>query len=115
MTLRKNLLAGMIALTVFSLASFIADGWLQSEVFSQESVTVGSKEDAKHEYGVDLAEFEKLADLDAIVAVVAHDESVALDLSSLASKSDAGVPFIDIKSSDDCEELEKSGFSVWRL
>ena len=76
---------------------------------------VANKEEANGAYGVDLVGFEDLVGLDAIVAAVAHDELVNMDIAKLANKSVAGAPFIDIKSSYNREELESVGFDVWRL
>jgi len=76
---------------------------------------VANKVEAKNEYAVDLVSLEELTALDAIVAAVAHDELVALDVNILASAGSSGMPFIDIKSSYDRETLEKAEFSVWRL
>jgi len=71
--------------------------------------------DAKDEYGIELVEFEKLVELDAIVAAVPHSELVSMEVSKLAATGATGMPFIDIKSSYDREELASYGFDVWRL
>lgn len=76
---------------------------------------VANKEDAKDEYGVDLVDFSELTELDAIVAAVAHEELLQIDASSLIAKGFFGMPFIDIKSSYNRNELKNAGFSVWRL
>jgi len=76
---------------------------------------VANKLNAKEEYGIDLVRFEDLTRIDAIVAAVAHDELLSLGADLLASTGEAGMPFIDIKSSYDREGLNSSGFKVWRL
>lgn len=76
---------------------------------------VANAEDAKEEYGVELTDFGQLDKLDAVVAAVAHDELVNIDITELAGKATSGAPFIDIKSSYDREKLSSSGFNVWRL
>jgi len=76
---------------------------------------VANTEDAKKVYGINLVGFEELGELDAIVAAVAHDALVNMDVDILAAKAISGAPFIDIKSSYDRDELAAAGFTVWRL
>jgi len=76
---------------------------------------VANTEEAKKVYGIDLVEFEVLGELNAIVAAVAHDALVNMDIDTLAAKVVPGAPFIDIKSSYDRDELAAAGFNVWRL
>lgn len=76
---------------------------------------VASVDAAKQEYGVDLVGLEQLQNLDAIVAAVAHDELVSMDVRRLAATGMPGMPFMDIKSSYDRVALTEAGFTVWRL
>jgi len=76
---------------------------------------VANKAEAKKTYDIDLVALEELTDLDAVVAAVAHDELAGMDISELASRCNAGVPFVDIKSVYDRVALESHGFKVWRL
>ncbi len=76
---------------------------------------VANAEDAKRVYGIDLVEYESLTDLDAVVAAVAHDGLVNMDIEALAAKAVPGAPFVDIKSSYDRDALAAAGFHVWRL
>ena len=76
---------------------------------------VASADDAKREYGLDLVGFEQLQNLNAVVAAVAHDELVSMDVTRLAAAGMPGMPFMDIKSSYDRAALAEAGFSVWRL
>lgn len=76
---------------------------------------VANKAEAKSVYGVELAGFEDLTGLDAIVAAVAHDELIALDAATLSATGSSSMPFIDIKSSYDRDALTTAGFKVWRL
>lgn len=76
---------------------------------------VANAADAIEEYGVELVGFGQLDKLDAVVAAVAHDELVNIDITELAGKTTSGAPFIDIKSSYDREKLSAAGFNVWRL
>jgi len=76
---------------------------------------IANAADAKKAYGIDLVAFEMLGKLDAIVAAVAHDELVHIDIDALAVSASPGALFIDIKSSYDRDALMAAGFSVWRL
>jgi len=76
---------------------------------------VANSEEAKGEYGIDLVKFDQLSKLDAVVAAVAHDKLVKMDIMELADKAVEGAPFIDVKSSYSHESLSSAGFSVWRL
>ncbi|MBL4774433.1 MAG: nucleotide sugar dehydrogenase [Mariprofundus sp.] len=76
---------------------------------------IANKKEAKREYGVDLVDLECLTALDAVVAAVAHDELIDLDVTLFATDDVLRTPFIDIKSSYDRDKLENAGFSVWRL
>lgn len=72
-------------------------------------------DDAKKEYGVELVALEALSGLEAIVAAVAHDQLLSLNVTDMARMTEPGTPFIDIKSSYDRELLSSAGFKVWRL
>lgn len=76
---------------------------------------VADPEEAKHEYGLTLVNWEKLNRFDAVVAAVAHKEVLSVDLSKLKKKTDSSIPFIDVKSAFDRDTLKKAGFEVWRL
>lgn len=77
---------------------------------------VADAEDAKHEYDIELVGLDGLSELDAIIAAVAHQQIMDLDVSQLAGMArDRGAPFMDIKSVFDREALNAAGFSIWRL
>jgi len=76
---------------------------------------VADAAEAKRIYGLELVDFDRLTALDGVVAAVAHDVLVALDISALAKRAVPGAPFVDIKSSYDRQALADAGFSVWRL
>src|SRR5699024_10590354 len=68
---------------------------------------------ARDEYGIELAEIERLDNLDAIVAAVAHDEVRAIDLAALGQRTaHPGTPFIDVKAVFDPDVLVEHGFRV---
>lgn len=76
-------------------------------------------EEAKDEYGVDLIDFEEVNDADCVVLAVAHNifKHMSLEkLDSLFGKySNSEKILIDIKSLLDRKDIEKSGYSYWRL
>lgn len=75
---------------------------------------VADSDEAVAEYGMQLLPLNQLTDLDAVIAAVAHDQVVAMDMSCLIEKG-AAIPFMDVKSAFDQELLKASGFCVWRL
>jgi len=72
-------------------------------------------EEARHEYGVELVDWDKLPVADAIVAAVAHKEFLKKDAATFAGKLKKGGCFIDVKSAFDAMALNKAGIGVWRL
>ncbi len=76
-----------------------------------------SKEDALHEYGVDLQPLASIKNADCIIVAVAHDEFRSLTvekIKELYGDTEAGV-LIDVKGIFDIHELENSGLYWWRL
>lgn len=76
---------------------------------------VGDAEEAKHEYGVSLTDWDKLPQANAIVAAVAHKEFLVRPLSDYLGKLVKGGAFIDVKSAYDAKALRAAGLTVWRL
>lgn len=74
------------------------------------------REEARREYGIELTELTELADIDAVVAAVAHDPIRDMDLEMLTrGRHERQIPFMDVKSAFDQERLAAMGFRVWRL
>lgn len=71
--------------------------------------------EALHEYGVLLTNWEDLPQADAIVAAVAHKQYKDLSVQQLAGKSKQGGCFVDVKACFNSESLKGAGFTVWRL
>jgi UDP-N-acetyl-D-glucosamine/UDP-N-acetyl-D-galactosamine dehydrogenase len=76
-------------------------------------------EEAKHEYGIDLVNIEDVKGADCLVLAVAHNEFKKLSLSELGALFG---PFdnqekiiIDVKSMLDRVEVDRKGYSYWRL
>jgi UDP-N-acetyl-D-galactosamine dehydrogenase len=71
--------------------------------------------EARHEYGVQLAELGQQAPYDAIIAAVSHRQFLGLPLAGIAQWCRSGAPFLDVKSAFDRTALTDAGFEVWRL
>jgi len=73
---------------------------------------LAAPEDALHEYGLKLADWDSLPAGDALILAVAHQEFLQLEI---RSKVVRGGCVIDIKSVLDAQALRRDGLSVWRL
>ena len=71
--------------------------------------------EALHEYGIRLAIWEKLPQVDAVVASVAHQYYYDMPISDLLAKLKPAGVFIDVKSSYPNHVMIRLGFHVWRL
>jgi UDP-N-acetyl-D-galactosamine dehydrogenase len=77
------------------------------------------KEDAKHEYGMDLVELNQIKDADCVVFAVAHEEFKNMTLDKVdelfGDFDNSKKVIIDVKSILDKTEIQKRGYSYWRL
>lgn len=85
----------------------VTDGWADVDV-------------VKHEYGVDLIQFDKISKADCIIVAVGHNEYRSMSMMQLKdmfkSKShDDEKVLIDVKSIYRIDELKASGMRFWRL
>lgn len=76
---------------------------------------VVSSNDARHEYRIELASWEKLPVADALVLAVAHAELLKRSPTEIASKVVSGGCVIDVKSKLDEAAIRKAGLTLWRL
>ena len=76
---------------------------------------LASPEDALHEYGVRLCDWDSLPAADATILAVAHDALAKLPPAALAQKIVRNGCFIDVKGAFDAAALRREGVSVWRL
>ena len=74
-----------------------------------------SADDALHEYGVRLAEWESLPAADALILAVAHRRYLELPSAELLAKVVRSGCIIDVKAVLDAAALRKEGLRVWRL
>lgn len=76
-------------------------------------------EEAKHEYGIELVDINKVNNADCLVLAVAHDIFKQMSLEELNSLygdfDDNEKILIDVKSMLDKTDIEEKGYSYWRL
>jgi len=72
-------------------------------------------EEALHEYGVHLLDWDELPRADAIVATVSHKQLTSITADDFQKKLIKGGCFIDVKACFDRASLEQAGIRVWRL
>ena len=75
---------------------------------------VGADE-ALHEYGVRLAEWDRLPAADALILAVPHQQFLRRAPAELREKIVRGGCLIDVKSVLDPRPFEREGLRVWRL
>ena len=76
---------------------------------------VADPEQARHEYGEVLVDWDKMPLADALVLAVAHTGFVNKSIEEYSSKLVPNGVFIDVKSVFDPSILQAAGLSVWRL
>ena len=76
---------------------------------------LASPAEARHEYGIELQDWDSLPRGDALVVAVAHREVVAHSFDALCGKLNDGGCFIDVKSQFDPAAFRQAGYGVWRL
>jgi UDP-N-acetyl-D-galactosamine dehydrogenase len=74
-----------------------------------------SAEDALHEYGVRLAEWDSLPAADALILAVPHQRYLELSTEAILRKVVRNGCIIDVKSVLDAAALRREGLRVWRL
>lgn len=77
------------------------------------------KEDASHEYGVDLVKIDDVKNADCLVFAVAHDEFKNMSFEQIdelfGEYDNSKKVIVDVKSILDKAEIENRGYSYWRL
>jgi UDP-N-acetyl-D-glucosamine/UDP-N-acetyl-D-galactosamine dehydrogenase len=76
---------------------------------------VADPDEARQEYGIELAPWESLPRADAIVVAVAHDAFLSTPDSAYLAQLKPGGCFMDVKSRFDRVRLGAAGARVWRL
>lgn len=75
---------------------------------------------AKHEYGVDLVDFDKVPKADCVIVAVGHNEFRSMSMMQMKELFKDSLPdeekvLIDVKSLYRKDELDASGMKYWRL
>jgi UDP-N-acetyl-D-glucosamine/UDP-N-acetyl-D-galactosamine dehydrogenase len=73
---------------------------------------LAAREEALHEYGLKLCDWDSLPAADALILAVAHGQFLRKELSSKVVR---GGCVIDVKSVLDADALRRDGLRVWRL
>ena len=76
---------------------------------------LASHEDALHEYGLRLCDWETMPAADALVLAVAHKAFVEIPMSEMLKKIVRHGCLVDVKAALDAEAYRKEGIRVWRL
>jgi len=76
---------------------------------------VADKDEARHEYGVELSEWGNLPKAAAVVFAVAHDDFLTKSADEMVSMLRQGGVVIDVKSKTNADALKAKGVEVWRL
>jgi UDP-N-acetyl-D-galactosamine dehydrogenase len=72
-------------------------------------------EEAQHEYGIELDDWDALPRADAMVVAVGHREVLDHPFEEFCEKMNDGACFIDVKAQFNPREFQKAGYCVWRL
>lgn len=92
---------------VFELRSYGVDVFVHDPVASAGA--------ARHEYGIELFDWDRLPQADAVVFAVAHRAFRGMAVDKLVPKVKSGGCVVDVKSILDPEALRSAGYSFWRL
>jgi len=76
---------------------------------------IADAKEAGREYGIELVEWERLPEADAIVAAVSHAQYLTVPLAEILRKLAPGGVFADVKSAYPVEELRQANLHIWRL
>lgn len=90
----------------YDINPIVSDAWADVEI-------------AKHEYGVNLVDFEELPKADCVIVAVGHNQFRSMSMMQLKSLFKEGKDeekvLIDVKSLYRMDELKVSGMRFWRL
>jgi UDP-N-acetyl-D-galactosamine dehydrogenase len=76
---------------------------------------IADKEEAKHEYHLDLVESQKLHQLDVLLVAVSHQQFKSLKPTELKLMFSGSAILFDLKGIFDKNLFEREGFTYWRL
>jgi UDP-N-acetyl-D-galactosamine dehydrogenase len=76
---------------------------------------VADRDEAKHEYGLELVGWQDLPVADATVLAVAHRALLKRPIADFAAKTVRGGCIADVKSKLDAAAVQAHGLKIWRL
>jgi UDP-N-acetyl-D-glucosamine/UDP-N-acetyl-D-galactosamine dehydrogenase len=76
---------------------------------------LADRDEAQHEYGIELKSWEELPQAKAVIVAVSHKEVLGRPLSDFQSKLVNEGCFIDVKSKFDLAAMQEAGYQTWRL
>jgi len=76
---------------------------------------LASHEDALHEYGLRLCDWDTLPAADAVVMAVSHQQFLEVPQTEMLKKMVRNGVLVDVKAALDAEAYRKEGIRVWRL
>ncbi|WP_235953608.1 nucleotide sugar dehydrogenase [Noviherbaspirillum galbum] len=76
---------------------------------------LADRDEAQHEYGIELKTWDELPPAKAVIVAVAHKEVLGRPLADFQSKLVEQGCFIDVKSKFDLAALREAGYQTWRL
>jgi len=83
------------------------------EVFVHDPVS--DPAEARHEYGIDLVQWDQLPKAEALIGAVAHKQYLQMSPQQLMAKLATNGCFVDVKSKFDAAALRAAGACIWRL
>lgn len=72
-------------------------------------------DEARHEYGIALQDWNELPSADAMVVAVGHRDVLEHPFEDFQAKLNPGACFIDVKAQFNPEQFHQAGYCVWRL
>ena len=76
---------------------------------------LAASDDAMHEYGLKLTDWDSLPSADALILAVGHQQYLQLSSAELMKKVVKRGCVIDVKAALDAEAFRREGLTVWRL
>lgn len=77
------------------------------------------KEEARHEYGLEIVGMDEISDIDVLILAVAHSEFLAMNIEQwdkfFKREANENKVIIDVKSILNPNEIKGSGYQYWRL
>lgn len=76
---------------------------------------IANPQEAEHEYGLPLTDWDGLPQCDAVVAAVPHRHYLSMSIEALLDKLKPNGVFVDVKSAYPQHQIQSRGINLWRL